>query len=239
MRWRRWLRHCATSRKVAGSILDGVIGIFHWHNPSDRTMSLGWTQPVTEVSTRNISWGSKGGRCVELTTLPPSGAKCLEIWKPQPPGIVSPFITSFPQLRNWPIARSVPRSHAALHKTQISELADTYPHTAACWCILKVRILSKVEICKGASLPQSAQAGVKLQVTISTRNWWHVTAVTDTPRAILCPTADKLKSLGSDLGLYIVFDKFSVITHLAKSRKIEMFAWAVLAYIYGCVIFLC
>ena len=28
-RWRSWLRHCATSRKVAGSNPDGVIGIFH------------------------------------------------------------------------------------------------------------------------------------------------------------------------------------------------------------------
>ena len=28
-RWRRWLRHCATSRKVEGSIPDGVTGIFH------------------------------------------------------------------------------------------------------------------------------------------------------------------------------------------------------------------
>ena len=28
-RWRSWLRHCATSRKVAGSIPDGAIGIFH------------------------------------------------------------------------------------------------------------------------------------------------------------------------------------------------------------------
>jgi hypothetical protein len=28
-RWRSWLRHCATNRKVAGSIPDGVIGIFH------------------------------------------------------------------------------------------------------------------------------------------------------------------------------------------------------------------
>jgi len=28
-RWRSWLMHCATSRKVAGSIPDGVIGIFH------------------------------------------------------------------------------------------------------------------------------------------------------------------------------------------------------------------
>jgi hypothetical protein len=27
--WRSWLRHCATSRKVAGSIPNGVIGIFH------------------------------------------------------------------------------------------------------------------------------------------------------------------------------------------------------------------
>ena len=26
--WRSWLRHCATSRKVAGSIPDVVIGIF-------------------------------------------------------------------------------------------------------------------------------------------------------------------------------------------------------------------
>ena len=27
--WRSWLRHRATSWKVAGSIPDGVIGIFH------------------------------------------------------------------------------------------------------------------------------------------------------------------------------------------------------------------
>ena len=32
-RWRSWLRHCATSRMVAGSISDGVTGIFHWRNP--------------------------------------------------------------------------------------------------------------------------------------------------------------------------------------------------------------
>ena len=28
-RWRSWLRHCATNRKVAGSIPDGVIGFFY------------------------------------------------------------------------------------------------------------------------------------------------------------------------------------------------------------------
>ena len=53
------LGHCATSRKVAGSIPDGVIGIFHWHNPSGRTMVLGLSRPLTEMSTRNISWGVK------------------------------------------------------------------------------------------------------------------------------------------------------------------------------------
>jgi len=29
------------------------------HNPSGRTMALGLTQPLTEMSTRNISWGVK------------------------------------------------------------------------------------------------------------------------------------------------------------------------------------
>jgi hypothetical protein len=57
--WRSWLRHCATSRKVAGSIPNSHTGIFHWHNPSGRTMALGLTQPLIEVSTRNISWGVK------------------------------------------------------------------------------------------------------------------------------------------------------------------------------------
>jgi hypothetical protein len=87
-RWRSWLRHCATSRKTAGSIPDGVIGIFHWYNPSGRTMALELTNPLPEMSTRNISWWGKGGRCIELTTLLPSCADCLEIWDLQPPGIL-------------------------------------------------------------------------------------------------------------------------------------------------------
>jgi hypothetical protein len=45
----------STSRKVAGSIPDGVIGIFHSHNPFGRTMALGSTQPVAEMNTRSIS----------------------------------------------------------------------------------------------------------------------------------------------------------------------------------------
>jgi hypothetical protein len=68
-RWRSGLRHCATSLKVVGSIPDGVIGIFHWHNPFGRTMALGSSQPLTEMSTTNISWWIKGCRCVRLTTF--------------------------------------------------------------------------------------------------------------------------------------------------------------------------
>jgi hypothetical protein len=67
-----------------GLILDGVIGIFFFFFPSGSTMALVLTEPLTKMSTRNISWG-KGGWCIGLTTLPPSCANCLEIWEPQPP----------------------------------------------------------------------------------------------------------------------------------------------------------
>jgi len=53
---------------------DGV-RIFYWHNPSDRTMALGSTQPL---------WvpggfpGGKCGRCTRLTTLPPPCAVVMK-----------------------------------------------------------------------------------------------------------------------------------------------------------------
>ena len=57
----------------------------HWNFlfaiDNGRTVALGLAQPVTEMSTRNISWG-----CVGLTTLQSSCADCLEIWEPQLPG---------------------------------------------------------------------------------------------------------------------------------------------------------
>ena len=49
-------------------------------------MARGSTQPPTEMSTRSIYLWDNGGRCVELTVLPPTYADCLEIWQPQPPG---------------------------------------------------------------------------------------------------------------------------------------------------------
>jgi len=49
--------YCEYHKCIVGSIPDGVIGFFHWHNPSGHTMALGLTQPLTEMSTRNVSWG--------------------------------------------------------------------------------------------------------------------------------------------------------------------------------------
>jgi hypothetical protein len=51
----QWLRYCAANQKVAGSIPDGVMEFFIDINPSDRTMAMGSTQPLTEMSTRCIS----------------------------------------------------------------------------------------------------------------------------------------------------------------------------------------
>jgi hypothetical protein len=56
-----------TSRKVA-SLSPDEVDVF---NPSNRTMALGSTQLLTEMSTRNLP-GVKGGRRVRLTTSPPS-----------------------------------------------------------------------------------------------------------------------------------------------------------------------
>jgi hypothetical protein len=77
----QWLRYCATNRKVAGSIPDGVIGIFHCHNPSDRTMALRSTQPLTEMSTRSISWGQRRPvrKADNFTTIL---CRCHVIWEP-------------------------------------------------------------------------------------------------------------------------------------------------------------
>jgi hypothetical protein len=51
--------HYATSREVSNPIADEGIGFFNLPNPSSRTMSLESTQPLTEMSTRNLS-GGKG-----------------------------------------------------------------------------------------------------------------------------------------------------------------------------------
>jgi hypothetical protein len=57
----RNLKHVdCTSRKVADSIPDEVMGFLSADfNPSSRTMALGSTQPLTDMSTRNLPGGKK------------------------------------------------------------------------------------------------------------------------------------------------------------------------------------
>jgi hypothetical protein len=76
----------ATSRKVVASILDGVTGIFHWHNPScQHYCPWDWLSLLQKWVPGIFLWG-KGGRCLELRNLPPSCVVCLEIWEPQTTG---------------------------------------------------------------------------------------------------------------------------------------------------------
>jgi hypothetical protein len=42
-----------------GSIPDEIIEVFNIPNPSSRTMALALTQPLTEMSTRNLPGGKE------------------------------------------------------------------------------------------------------------------------------------------------------------------------------------
>jgi len=57
--------------------IDIILPAALWHWASNRNVY------------REYFLGVRGGRCVQLTTLPPSCADCLEIWEPQPPGTLS------------------------------------------------------------------------------------------------------------------------------------------------------
>jgi hypothetical protein len=61
-------------RKLADSIPDEVIVFFNRPNPFSRTLALGSTQLLTEMSTTDLP-GAKGERPVRLTTSPPSGSR--------------------------------------------------------------------------------------------------------------------------------------------------------------------
>ena len=72
-RWCSWLRHCATSRKVAVSIPVGVVEIF-FDLILPNAQGPGNDSDSNRKRIPGISPGGKGGRSVGLITLPPSCA---------------------------------------------------------------------------------------------------------------------------------------------------------------------
>jgi hypothetical protein len=80
-----WLRHYATSREVADSIPDEVIGFLNLPNPSSRTMALGSTQPLTEMSTRNLPRGKGRPECEADNLTAICGPIVLDVSQPYGP----------------------------------------------------------------------------------------------------------------------------------------------------------
>jgi hypothetical protein len=78
MRWRGWLRHCATSRQFVGLIPDVVIGIFYWHKPFRPPYGPGVDSASNRDEYQEYFLEGKVGRCVGLTTLPLSCA--ASVW---------------------------------------------------------------------------------------------------------------------------------------------------------------
>ena len=80
-------------------------------------MALGSNQPLVKISTRNIPRG-KGGRCVRLTTSPPSCGECHEILEPKPPGTLWATPGLLQDCCNFYVAEAVLRACNSQNFTQ-------------------------------------------------------------------------------------------------------------------------
>jgi hypothetical protein len=101
------------------------VNFFSLPNPYSRTMALGSTQPLTEMSTRNHPGGRggiKGGRRVRLTNLPPSVyGKCgsLDLSQPyRPPRPVTAIALPFLPLSYLAPVKCVPKYRHSLDRIQ-------------------------------------------------------------------------------------------------------------------------
>ena len=84
----QWLRCCATNQKVAGSIPAGVIGFFTDIKSYRSHYGLGVDSASNINEYQEYFVGGKGGRCVRLTTLPPS---CAVVTKSGNLNFLEPF----------------------------------------------------------------------------------------------------------------------------------------------------
>jgi hypothetical protein len=117
-----------TSQNVASSIPEEAIGFFDWPNPSSRNIYLGTTQPLTEMSTRNLP-GGKGRPACKADNLSaicePISSKysILDISQPYGPprsviGIALHFLPATKHLRRadalaeiWNLPETSPERH--------------------------------------------------------------------------------------------------------------------------------
>jgi hypothetical protein len=94
-RRRSWMKYCPTRSRGSD------YRCYHWNFSLTQSFWPHYGSGFDSAS--NISeyqeylHGGKGGRCVGMTTLPPSRADCLETWDHQPPGALRPVqaCTSF------------------------------------------------------------------------------------------------------------------------------------------------
>jgi len=107
-----------TGQRVAVLIPNYVTGISHWQNPTGRNMGPKSTQPLAEMSTRNIAWGIKAASAygwqpyhLHVPTVSKSGI--LDLLEPSGPVQAC--------------ARIAPLLHAKIHLKNM----EFYSHTAS------------------------------------------------------------------------------------------------------------
>jgi hypothetical protein len=137
---------------------------FNLPNPSGCTKAPGFTQPITEMSTRRSFWGVKRGRHIKLTTLPPSvswmSRKCgfLNISQPYRPPRSVTRIALFFTTKLWLI------SHKQLLLTVSVACGGKY-WLIHFWKLIKCKWSGYAKYVK----PQNSHkcAALKIRVTIS------------------------------------------------------------------------
>ena len=130
--WPSWLRHYATSRKVAGSTPVGVIGIFDSPNPPGSTLNIGSTQPLTGMSTRGV----KAADGLDWQTI------VHKLWESQPPAAPRACICLYNNLKR----HSVIRWGEDVKYLRIQRNRPGCPNPVNCTMMIKIKMMMMTTI---------------------------------------------------------------------------------------------